>query len=280
MFQYAFASILAKKNNGKLFLDKTIIKKEDATITKRNFELDIFKISYNEFNIQDLSNFEKLSKTNRIRKKFGFSYPKKFIEKSFKFNHKNLLLKAPIYLIGFFQSYKYFEGFNDFVKSLFTFNTHIIDDNNLEFLNQIKSVTSISIHIRRGDYINNNQVNNIHGICDDKYYLNSINYMSSKYKNCVFFFFSDDINWVKEKFEKLPFQKFFVTSNLEANSWIDMFLMKNCKHNIIANSSFSFWGAWLNENEGKTIIAPKKWFADLEKQKESIDLIPKSWIRL
>jgi hypothetical protein len=100
----------------------------------------------------------------------------------------------------------------------------------------------------------------------------------SKNKEFTFVFFSDDGGWVKRQFEDLPYSKIFIDHNKEENSWKDMLLMSSCSHTIIANSSFSWWAAWLNTNPEKIVIAPKIWFADTEK--DTNDLIPSQWIRL
>jgi hypothetical protein len=96
----------------------------------------------------------------------------------------------------------------------------------------------------------------------------------------MLFFFSDDNHWVKEQFEDLPYPKLFIDHNKDENSWKDMLLMSSCNHNIIANSSFSWWAAWLNTNPKKMVIAPKKWFAKSEEEMPTSDLIPNEWIRL
>jgi hypothetical protein len=102
--------------------------------------------------------------------------------------------------------------------------------------------------------------------------------MASKNKDFTLVFFSDDSDWVKEQFNDLPYSKIIVDHNKEENSWKDMLLMSSCDHNIIANSSFSWWSAWLNINPEKVVIAPKQWFAD--SKKNTTDLIPSEWIRL
>ena len=114
-------------------------------------------------------------------------------------------------------------------------------------------------------------------MCSLDYYFESINLLESRYDNLSLFFFSDDMVWVKKTFDDIKQQKFFVNNNLD-NSWVDMFLMSSCKHNIIANSSFSWWGAWLNDIPSKIVIAPQKW--NQNKDFDASNLLPKEWIRL
>lgn len=126
-----------------------------------------------------------------------------------------------------------------------------------KFISDIKDTESVSIHFRRGDYVTNKS----YLVLDLKYYYNAVELIRSKLKNPNFYIFSDDIDWVKRNFKnklksKITFQDCNL-SNIE-----DLMLMSNCKHNIIANSTFSWWGAWLNKNLDKIVIAPSKFFKD------------------
>lgn len=155
---------------------------------------------------------------------------------------------------------------------LFNFNVSLNDENKL-VLNKIKNSQSVSIHIRRGDYIG---LNSIYGdICTIQYYKDSIEMIKQKVENPIFIFFSDDMAWVKENFN-IPDAE-YIDWNTKENAYIDMFLMSNCKHNIIANSTFSWWGAYLNRNSDKIVIAPSKWI-NLPNQK--LNIFPKNWIKL
>lgn len=144
----------------------------------------------------------------------------------------------------------------------------------LELGNSINQYNSISIHIRRGDYLQGNNQWIYGGICTEKYYEQAIQYMQEHVKECKICFFSDDIEWVK-KIYKIP-NAIYIEKDLFDNyqDWYDMYLMSMCKHNIIANSTFSWWGAWLNSNRDKIVIAPRKWV----NQCEYIDIYPKDWI--
>ena len=179
------------------------------------------------------------------------------------------------------QSYKYFEGYEDLIRNIFKFPKDKIGKENIKLLNDIKKSNSISIHIRRGDYVNNNKTNKVHGTCDLEYYNNAIkNITDNNNEGFKLFFFSDDIDWVKEKFKKTNYKKTFISNNINDKSWIDMFLMSSCNHNIIANSSFSFWGAWLNSKLDKKVIAPKRWFLDIEMENQAKNIIPPQWIKI
>ncbi len=135
---------------------------------------------------------------------------------------------------------------------------------------------TVSLHIRRGDYLKRGNREYYGNICTDDYYENAIEYMNHYVKDPVFYFFSNDIKWVKEKYGHL--NAVYVSEELfdHYEDWYDMFLMSCCKHNIIANSTFSWWGAWLNSNQNKIVVAPSKWINDCDYR----DIYPKSWIKM
>lgn len=280
MFQYAFASILAKKNKTKVVIDCSFFARVEKTpgFTPRKFELAIFNNHYIWVSDSDVFYFHRLSKINKLKKKIGLNYPKIYNETSFGFQSGDLSIKSPVYLKGYFQSYKYFIGYEDFIRQVFSFSIGTLDDLNKELLSTIKSSNTISIHIRRGDYVNDTIIATYHGDCSLDYYQEAIKLLSSKNEEFTLVFFSDDSDWVKRQFEDLPYSKIFIDHNKEENSWKDMVLMSSCSHNIIANSSFSWWAAWLNDNQSKIVVAPQKWFAITDKNTN--DLIPSEWIQL
>jgi hypothetical protein len=139
----------------------------------------------------------------------------------------------------------------------------------------------VAIHVRRGDYISVPENFNKHGICGVDYYNRAINYLLSIEQDPTFFIFTDDIEWVR--INMLPLFKNSIivsTNNIGVDSWRDLYLMSQCKHQIIANSTFSWWGAWLNENQHKNIISPTNWFSNKELNDSTGDLIPETWVRL
>ena len=147
---------------------------------------------------------------------------------------------------------------------------------NKEVLEKIKSTEAVAVHFRRGDYTKK-RVADKYGSCSVEYYKNAVEYIAEKYPNPEIFFFSDDIEWVKENL-KFPYNCSYVANNTGDKSFEDLRLMSCCKHNVIANSSFSWWGAWLNNNKDKIVVAPKKWLQDSSFAQD--DIVPKAWIRL
>lgn len=282
MFQYAIASILAKRNKTNVLIDECFYKKSEKTlgITPRKFELDIFENNYKKATDSDINSFLHLSTINKLKIRIGLNFPKTYNEPSFDFQTDVLSIKPPVYLKGYFQSYKYFIGHEDLIRQLFTFPLDKLDKENYKLLNTINTSNSTAIHLRRGDYVNNKFAAAYHGSCSLDYYYRAIKIIESKNKEFNLVFFSDDNDWVKEQFKDLPYSKIFIDNNKNENSWKDLLLMSSCRYNIIANSSFSWWAAWLNENKNKIVIAPEKWFFDIEVNNKTNDLIPEEWHRI
>ncbi|HIP35301.1 MAG TPA: alpha-1,2-fucosyltransferase [Crocinitomix sp.] len=282
MFQFATAYALAKKNNTNIGIDLSEIssKKHKQNFTYRNFQLDkTFNISNFElipsFAYDFIVGNQLKDKLKRFFVKGDFFYEKslEFDNSLFQINNKNT------YIEGYFQSEKYFIEFEKEIKKQFTFKqkTNLKTQNLSNFLSNKQT---LAIHIRRGDYVNNKAINSTHGTCPVEYYQKALSYFDlNKHHLC---FFSDDINWVKKTFTSIIELKSitFVDWNSGEDAWQDMYLMSLCKNFIIANSSFSWWGAWLSKHTNKKIIAPKQWFNNKTKNLQTKDLIPSSWIKI
>lgn len=183
-----------------------------------------------------------------------------FITKRLKIKNNNILSKSlPIQIVNFpnWANYTFLKYIDELLHKTFKFSDFVSEEN-IKTNNLINGMNSVSIHIRRGDYINNSKWRSILGdICDLDYYSKSIKLINESVKKPVFFIFSDDIEWVKENL--ILDNCFFIDSNSNNLSYIDMQLMASCKHNIIANSTFSLIAAWLNNNPEKIVIGPSKW---------------------
>jgi hypothetical protein len=186
--------------------------------------------------------------------------PKKglYFEKSdFLFDEKVIFMSGDVYFDGYWQNELYFRNYEEIIRSSYKFKKDL-NNQNREMLNMIKRKNSVSIHIRRGDYVG---VKLWENICDVQYYVNAISCIKNRITNPMFFIFSDDVTWCRANLNSLvvPDEVVYVDWNKGVDSYIDMQLMSKCKHNIIANSSFSWWGAWLNTNQDKIVIAPRIW---------------------
>jgi hypothetical protein len=277
LFQYAAGRALAQKYNTEFKLDINRFE----TYKLHDYSLQHFNIVQNFATPEDvirLTTFSRLHDT--LNKKYLKNYFRfnTVVEKKNVFNEKIFKASANTYLDGYWQSEKYFTKAADTIRKEVTI-VHEPSGKNLELATEIKKGNAVSLHIRRGDYVSNNLTNQIHGTCSNEYYFSAIDYILSRVADPIFYIFTDDPAWVTQNFQiKTPHK--FVTHNNAATNYEDMRLMSLCKHNIIANSSFSWWGAWLNNNLDKIIIAPKIWYADPIRNQTTADMVPLNWLRL
>jgi len=278
LFQYAFGRYIAQKNGTDLKIDILGFK-----------EYKLHKYSLRHFNIQELiaSQDEVAAIAGRKQNIWERAimqvlnkppkFPQTYIEeKHFHFDPDIMNLPDDVYLDGYWQSEKCFAGIEPVIRQEFTIKTPQTGKDK-ELAERMASCESVSLHIRRGDYVSNSNTNRMHGTCKLEYYYHSVEVLTQAVKSPHFFIFSDDPDWASNNLS-LPYPTILVTHNGIDKNYEDLRLMSQCKHHIIANSTFSWWGAWLNPNKEKTVIAPKKWFRD--KAKSTKDLIPDSWIRI
>lgn len=277
MFQFAFAKSLSLKYKSEIYLDLSFYEKNEklAGFTPRKFELNIFNLEYKIATDKMIENSIKFS---RYRKYFGNIFFKILSETSFDYNENITNIKPSLYLHGYFQSEKYFIQYRHVIKKLYSFPLTHTSFNLNEISNLIDSVNSVSVHIRRGDYVEDEKTNTFHGLCSIDYYHRAFHYFTQITDNPVFFVFSDDITWAENNLDNSIYNLVYPKITNNTTSVTDMMLMSKCKHNIIANSSYSWWSAWLNSNPNKIVIAPKVWF--LDKLINTNDLIPESWIQI
>lgn len=273
MFQYAFYLSLLKKDKD-CAID--ILQMENYKL-HNGYELQsIFQIQPNVASLKDVKKLSLNRKNNFISKVLRKTLRKKrseYLEKeNFTFDKGVYGLEGDVYLQGYWQNEKYFENIRKEVLETFSFNKPL-DNKNETILRRILNSNSVSIHVRRGDYLKHEELLNI---CTLDYYLNAINYFKNKEEIPIFYIFSNDIEWCKENFKTMNINCEYIDWNRGNDSYKDMQLMSNCKHNIIANSSFSWWGAWLNQNLYKIVITPSKW----TNKTDRVDIIPENWIKM
>jgi hypothetical protein len=273
MFQYAFGRYLSIKNNIEVKYDiSDLIRKEPGNYTIRDFDLSSFNIHESFTTEEELKYFDKFNDLCfKVLYKLKPYYKRPIIlEKDLIYNSRFLKINHNCYLNGYWQSEKYFIDIRTAILKDFTLKHNLSEKAQNTAIN-IKKNMSVSLHIRRGDYIS--KYSDLYHILNDDYYEQALEYLNNYLVDFKVFVFSDDIEWVKDKYStKANFH--IVESNL---SYEDIYLMSLCKHNIIANSSFSWWGAWLNINDNKICIAPSNWFIDNDKKN---DIIPNTWIVL
>jgi hypothetical protein len=266
IFQYAIAKSISIKNNIIFKLDITAY---ETYKLHNGYRLNLFNIDEHIATEEEIKSFK--GKDNIINKIINKLNLNKLIykEKERTLYDKNIFTKKDIYLDGYWQNEKYFinirdEIIRDFIPKN---NNSIIVEN---YLKDINTTNSVSIHVRRGDYANHPNI----GILDISYYQKAVIYMTKYIENPIFYIFSNDIEWCKENFIFIDKKIIIDKTNNEIE---DMILMKNCNHNIIANSSFSWWGAWLNKNDNKIVIAPKKWMAE---NPNNYKWVPDNWVEI
>ncbi len=272
MFQYAFGRALAIKNTDTLKLDTSNLSRaSEIGNTYRPFSLNSFNIKNDLATAAEIAVLKKpeglIRKIKkRIRTVLGG-------DPSNSFKDVYLNQTGDLYLDGYWQSPLFFQNIRENLLTEFTLK--LCSEYGNYILEQIKSNNSISVHIRRGDYIKRPVIKKQFGPCSANYYKLAIDRLQNEVLDGKFFVFSDDIAWVKDNIKVNP-NTVFVSEPTNSDAE-ELFLMSKCKHNIIANSSFSWWAAWLNQNPDKIVIAPTPWFDKVTYDK---DLIPDTWIQL
>ena len=278
MFQYAFG----KATSIRLEAELNILTDEYSVKSVHNgFELNrIFKLNVKIIKKNELKRIIGFPNQYQLRKVYSklpifFQKNKKiFTEQNIKNWPKFEDEIGSIYLDGYWQSENYFRQYTNNIREDFTFPKEI-SVQNLKLINQIQSQSSIGIHVRRGDYLlkKNRKILNI---LDREYYHKAIDILLSKYPKSFIYIFSDDIIWAKDNIQYFYDNTIIVDHNKNNNSFEDMRLMSLVDHNIISNSSFSWWGAWLNKGPDKIVIAPSKWYQN----KNNGAIVPSSWMQI
>ena len=254
MFQYAYARALQQKG-----YEVTLgLSKIKTYKLHGGYQLDHFKIGLEA--ASPITSFLGNIQLKKNRK-----------ENSLLFDKSLLHLSGNEFVKGYFQSEKYFLGIRERLLEEFVIQKELSETTKMYRTTIESETSSCSLHIRRGDYISNKKTNTVHGTCGLDYYKEAISILLEKHQETHFFVFSDDISWTKENL-KIENATFIDHTTIPHE---DLYLMSLCKHNITANSSFSWWGAWLNNNKQKTVISPKKWFVNTENE-----IACENWIRL
>lgn len=265
MFQYAFAKALSIRGydvrldfqqicNSKEFENK----RED----KREITIDKFNINIPIINQKEMKKYKFLRQSNWKEKivfflsQKGFWPVKYYREKTVGYKKELIKFTGDIYLQGTFQSEKYFTDIRKYLLHEFTPKTKICVSRNL--IEILETEETVSLHVRRGDYARLNHALNIY------YYQRAMLKIEEVISNPYYLIFSDDIAWVKENLD-IGARSIIVNEDGRLKDYEELMIMTKCRHNIISNSTFSWWGAWLNQNVEKMVIAPKVWFGDQKK---------------
>jgi len=267
MFQYAFGRLLAVKNNAEVKFEFSGDKKD----TQREYKLDKFNTSVQ---------FAGPDEAKNLQYPFGIvscviEKVKTIVLKRYNIGYEpGLLGRKNGYLEGYWQSYKYLEPIKDILAKELALKEPV-DQKHKTILEKMRDTNSVCVQVRRGDYVTDPKTSLEHRTFGLEYYDKAFEFLKKKVANPILFVFSDDIEWCKNNL-KPDLPVFF--SDPAMPDYEDFALAVKCKHDIIANSSFGFWAAWLNDNPGKIVIAPKKW--NNKHQKEHDNLLPPEWIKI
>ncbi len=282
MFQYTLGRVISLQNNDMLKLDISDFAGNPGIDTSREYELGAFNIPAI---FASKSEIQKLGKPNKIIHTLNKylplhleEYPRSRIaEKGHGYQPEIRTVTGDVYVDGYWQTEKYYKGYEKVIRQDFSRRARPTSTKNKLLRHQIEGCSSVSIHVRRGDYVTNPTAHAFHDTCDIGYYRRAMKHVERYVKNPTYFVFSDDSEWAAKNIVS-SHKTVYISHNTGHAAHEDMRLMASCKHNIIANSSFSWWGAWLNDSHGKIVIAPKQWFRD--KKTSTKDLIPTTWVRL
>ena len=282
LFEYAHARSLSIKLEQELYFDLSFF---DRYHRKDVYRLDRFNTNVNNASEEDINRLKRKYRTpdifRKVINKLGgspysnskYHFDNERIDKT---SIKVLKQYKDLYISGYFANQKYFMVIEDIIRKEFTLKEPLNIENQKMF-DLINSTPSVSLHIRRGDYVGNGFFAEI----PLSYYHDAVTIIEKKYPKSTYYIFSDDLQWVKENLT-LNVNTIYVDINDSSTDYMELMLMAACKHNIIANSTFSWWGAWLNSNSEKIVIAPKIWFNNKEAQAKYNNgkLVPVNWIKI
>lgn len=276
LFQYAVGRALSVRHGAELLLDDSLLKRHRYNTTHREYALDAYQLRGRKLSPRE-------NRIIRARVSWPFRYlcESGLVRSSFTyyrephFEYDPILFKASdnIILEGYWQSARYFCEITDELRSELQPATPLLPMAQ-RYLEQITQQNSVSLHVRRGDYVSKASTAANYVACDLQYYRRAIDIVAKREPNPVFFVFSDTPDWVKENL-KIDYPMILVSQPYSWPAYEDLRLMSSCAYNIIANSSFSWWAAWLNTNPDKIVVAPSQWFKN---DNNTRDLIPPEWI--
>lgn len=280
LFQYSLGRQLSIEKNVELKLDISFFYDQNL----RSFKLNHFNINATVATQSEIDKHLKFYNSNsafsriyRRLEKLSPRVERKVFKEKVPWNYEQDIFNVSpnIYLDGYWQNYRYFQKIDPVIfKELILKESYSFDLKKIS-IQIINDQNSVSIHVRRGDYLTDKEANHLMGVMPISYYYSAIDYIKQKINKPNFYIFSDDLTWVKKNF-KINDPCFFINGEKD---YIDLDLMSKCKHNIIANSSFSWWGAFLNTNPDKIIIAPKHWVQQ-DAINNRVEIVFPSWVKL
>jgi hypothetical protein len=281
MFQYAAARRLAHVLGAECQLDVSSF----DVYRRRPYALDAFLVKGEFAKREDVASLNPLLQRGAfgrlsLRIKHRLGLPRGWtvlFENSLRpLNNAVLNASGNVYLAGYWQSEKYFLDIEDTIRDDFRI-AHELDENAREVAARIESCESVAVHIRRGEFINDPEASRLHGTCSAAYYQRCFDYLAGRIGRVHLFVFAEDESWARKNL-KISFPAEYVPYRPENESWQNMRLMSLCRHHVLANSTFSWWGAWLGQRAGGIVLAPERWVQD--DRYDTSDLIPSRWVKI
>jgi hypothetical protein len=283
MFQYAAGMRLTHIHGSTLKFDLSCIQnRENMQQTHRDFSLDAFHVdlNYSTFNETRISHWHRNPVKRLILKCFGTSNTPTVYYEENDLSYCPGVLNLPdnCYLNGYFQDERYFSGISPLIRNIFMNPIAISDlgSSTHELAEEIHSCQSVCLHVRRGDYVSNQTASAYHGICSVRYYEKALKVISEHKHIDKIFVFSDDPDWCRENFPRADSLVVVGDEHSGYRSSLHLWLMSLCKHFVIANSSFSWWAAWLGDSPEKIVVRPAVWYQ--AKNLSAVDPCPISWV--
>ena len=276
MFQYAFGRRMALQHGVELALDISLY----DTYPHHPYGLSSFAIKERFATSEEIALFTRLKpKPGRRWAMYNILFAdrsKYKKEQMFNYDPQMIESKSDAYFDGYRQTERYIQEIEDIIREEFTL-THPLSSESLTLHSDIGKTTAVSLHVRRGLYVSHPLFSAVHGSCGPAYYKKAVAHIAASVKNPHFFVFSDDPTWARENI-KQDFPTTYVSHISPDAPHEDIILMSACKHHILANSTFSWWGAWLNPSKEKVVVGPKKRFE--VDTFNTVDILPPSWVRL
>jgi hypothetical protein len=283
LFQYATARCVAERRNAEAYMDPEWFAAIPAGDTRRIYELDGYRFEQRLLEAGDVSvaDDEEPGRPHRRIRLFARrrSRPilRRYRQQGHGFDPQVLDLPDDTYLDGWWQDERYFSE----IRSILLDELQLREapsERAAHWLREMEEPVSVSLHVRRGDYVTNPAAGSFHGLLGPAYYEAALERLVAAVgePGLKVFVFSNDIEWCKNEL-RLAYPTSFVDSGNSGPA--DMRLMRSCRHHVVANSSFSWWGAWLSDHPGKVVVAPDRWFADPVANAET-EIVPRSWLRI
>ena len=277
MFQYAFGRTL-RENGTEIKYDTSYYNHIPDGDTSRTCELSHIVSDLPTAGQQDLRKYQNIvqkvlriidiyagTKLSAVRMEENKDFDISFMEEKDK------------YLIGYWQNEDYFKRIREELLKDFAFPVWELNEVNIKLSQEISEAeNAVAVHVRGGDYFSANNIKIFGNICTAEYYERAFNYFENRYDNVKFFLFTNDVKWVNRNINIKEHDIEQIDWNNDSAGWIDMYHMSKCKHNIIANSSYSWWAAWLNRNKDKIVVAPDKW----ANNDTFLHIVPEDWVRI